>query len=122
MLMCGMFLDLVGLGFGLFGFGCFGFCSLFFGFWFGWVWFRQRACCNNPVLFCNLSFVETKTLLILPTMLIFVTHFVPYRTRGCTNQPLSELDSAVLRPGRLEMHIHIQQPTFDDRKAIAAVE
>lgn len=38
---------------------------------------------------------------------------------GCTNRPLSSLDPASLRPGRLEVHIEVGLPSEDDRRAIA---
>lgn len=40
---------------------------------------------------------------------------------GCTNRNLTELDSAILRPGRLEVHIEVGLPTKDDCFDIARV-
>ena len=37
---------------------------------------------------------------------------------GCTNQPLTALDEAILRPGRLEVHVHLPLPSPRDRRAI----
>lgn len=40
---------------------------------------------------------------------------------GCTNRPLDELDSAILRPGRLEVHLFVGPPEPKDCRQIAAV-
>ena len=40
---------------------------------------------------------------------------------GCTNQPLTELDDAILRPGRFEVHLHLEHPSERDRQEIAAL-
>lgn len=38
---------------------------------------------------------------------------------GCSNQPLESIDAAMLRPGRLEVHIELGLPSFDTRCAIS---
>ena len=40
---------------------------------------------------------------------------------GCTNRPLDELDSAILRPGRLEVHLFVGPPEPKDCRQIATV-
>lgn len=40
---------------------------------------------------------------------------------GCTNQPLTELDDAILRPGRFEIHLEMTRPSQQDRQDIAAL-
>ena len=37
---------------------------------------------------------------------------------GTTNRQLDSLDPAMLRPGRLEMHLHVGLPSREDRAAI----
>lgn len=40
---------------------------------------------------------------------------------GCTNRPISDLDPAMVRPGRLERSLHVRTPTANDRRAIVHV-
>ncbi len=40
---------------------------------------------------------------------------------GCTNRPRSDLDEAILRPGRLELHEEVGYPTLEDRAEIVAL-